>query len=146
MEKQQSMQAELPFGVEELAIEDQPFSENHAWEKTRYAGVFTYLITLIHLNDWFNLTTAILGNKYKILLTFLLMFANNIRSIEQIKNLHRREAGIILGIGRLPGKIMARIWLYSACKLQRARQLVSYFLGVVLFIRQMILINTLSYT
>jgi len=120
-------QAELPFGDRTLAPEDQPFSEKHGWEATRYAGVFTYLITLIHLNDWVRMTSSFLGSKYKLLFTFILMIAKDIRSIEQLKNLRGREAGLILGIRNLPSKTKARIWLYSACKLEVARQMLSHF-------------------
>ena len=125
-EKRQK-QPGLPFGDQTIDTQDQPFSEQHNWEPTRYAGVFTYLITLIHLNDWFRMTSSFLGNNYKILLTFILMISHNIRSIEQLKNLHMREGGIILGIRQLPGKAKARIWLYSGCKLEVARRLLSHF-------------------
>jgi len=120
-------QAELPFGNRTLDPEDQPFSEKHDWKETRYAGVFTYVITLIHLNDWVRMTSSFLGSKYKLLLTFVLIIAKDIRSIEQLKNLRGREGGLILGIRNLPGKTKARIWLYSACKLGVARQMLSHF-------------------
>jgi hypothetical protein len=120
-------QTELPFGDQKINSEDQPFSEQHDWEPTRFAGVFTYLITLIHLNDWLRVTCSFLGDNYKILITFVLMISNNIRSIEQLKNLHSREGGVILGIRQLPGKAKARIWLHSACKLEVARRLLSHY-------------------
>ena len=123
----QKTQIELPFGDRTVDPKDQPFSEVHGWEATRYAGIFTYLITLIHLNDWLRFTSSFLGNKYKLLFIFILMIARNIRSIEQLKNLHKREAGILLGIRQLPGKTKARIWLYSACRLQVAHQMLSHF-------------------
>jgi len=122
-----SKQAELPFGDGILNPEDQPFSEKHDWEATRYAGVFTYLITLIHLNDWMRMISSFLGSKYKLLFTFVLMIAKNIRSIEQLKNLRGREEGLIIGIRNLPGTTKARIWLYSACKMKAARQMLSHF-------------------
>ena len=40
-------QLELPFGDRTLDPEDQPFSEKHGWEATRYAGVF-------YLPDYFD--------------------------------------------------------------------------------------------
>jgi len=120
-------QLELPFGDRTLDPEDQPFSEKHGWEATRYAGVFTYLITLIHLNNWARMTSSFLGSKYKLLFTFVLMIARNIRSIEQLKNLHGREAGLILGIRNLPSKTKVRVWLYAACKLDTARRMLSHF-------------------
>ncbi len=125
--EQQASQRQLPFGDQTIDPQDQPFTETHNWLSTRYAGVFTYLITLIHLNGWLQLTSSFLGNKYKLLLTFVLMIAKDIRSIEQLKNLHKREGGIILGIRQLPGKTRARIWLYSACKLQVSRKLSTHF-------------------
>lgn len=120
-------QTELPFGDQKIDSQDQPFSEQHDWEPTRFAGVFTYLITLIHLNDWLRVTCSFLGDNYKILITFVLMISNDIRSIEQLKNLHSREGGIILGIRQLPGKAKARILLHSACKLEVARRLLSHY-------------------
>lgn len=125
--EQLDTQAELPFGDRALDPEDQPFSEKHDWEATRYAGVFTYLIALIHLNDWVRMASSFLGSNYKLLFTFVLMIAKNIRSIEQLKNLRKREAGLILGIRNLPGKTKARIWLYSVCKLEVAREMLSHF-------------------
>ena len=119
-------QAELPFGDRTLDPEDQPFSEKHGWEATRYAGVSIYLVTLIHLNNWVRMTSSFLGNKYKLLFTFVLMIAKNIRSIEQLKNLHGREAGLILGIRNLPSKTKAREWLYAACKLDVAHRMLSH--------------------
>ena len=120
-------QAELPFGDRILDPEDQPFSEKHGWKATRYAGIFTYLITLIHLNNWARMTSSFLGSKYKLLFTFVLMIAKNTRSIEQLKNIRGREAGLILGIRNLPGKTKVRVWLYAACKLDTARQMLSHF-------------------
>lgn len=123
----QESQIRLPFGDKEIEPEDQPFTEEHDWQATRYAGVFPYLITLIHTNNWLKLTSSYLGEKYKLLLTFLLMISHNVRSIEQLKNLHKREGGIILGIRQLPGKTKARIWLYSSCKLRTACALLTHF-------------------
>ena len=55
------------------------------------------------------------------------MVAKNIRSIEQLKNIRGREAGLLLGIRNLPGKTKARTWLYSVCKMEAARQMLSHF-------------------
>lgn len=127
-------QADLTFGEPAKGVEpeDQPFFEQHDWQATRHAGVFVYLITLIHLNDWLRLIMAFFGDKYKVFVVFLLMAAGNIRSIEQLKNIHKREAGLILGIGKLPSRLKVRSRLYLACKMQAAdRLLASYFLQQV---------------
>lgn len=42
-----SMQLDLPLATVSVPAEDQPFSEEHDWKATRYAGVFMDLITLI---------------------------------------------------------------------------------------------------
>ena len=127
-------QVDLTFGepIKAVEPEDQPFMEQHEWQATRYAGVFAYLIALIHLNDWLRLIMAFFGDKYKIFMVFMLMVAGNIRSIEQLKNIHQREAGLILGIGKLPSRLKVRSWLYLSCKLQAAQRLLaSYFLQQV---------------
>jgi len=71
-----------------VPAEDQPFSEEHNWKATRYAGVFMYLIPLITENKWLKLVMGYCGDKYKLFMVFILMAACNIRSIEQLKNSH----------------------------------------------------------
>ncbi|MCR4307540.1 MAG: helix-turn-helix domain-containing protein, partial [Candidatus Berkelbacteria bacterium] len=127
-------QVDLTFGepIKAVEPEDQPFIEQHDWQATRHAGVFAYLIALIHLNDWLRLIMVFFGDKYKVFMVFLLMVAGNIRSIEQLKNIHKREAGLILGIGKLPSRLKVRSWLYLSCKMQAAQRLLaSYFLQQV---------------
>lgn len=127
--EQDKKQPLLPFNVQSHSItpEDQPFAEQYDWKATRYAGVFTYLITLIHLNDWLRMVTSYLGNKYRIFMVFILMVAHGIRSIEQIKNIRKREAGLILGIRRLPTKLHTRLWLHGACRMQVSGHLLKDF-------------------
>lgn len=128
--EQDKKQPLLPFNVQSQSItpEDQPFAEQHDWEPTRYAGVFTYLMTLIHLNDWLRMVTSYFGNKYRIFMVFVLMVGLvGIRSIEQIKNLRKRETGLILGIRRLPTKLHTRLWLHGACRMQVSGHLLKDF-------------------
>ncbi len=77
---------------------DEPYSEIHPWTATRYAGIFTYIPTLISKWRWLFLIIGLFGGAYKIFMIFILMAARNIRSIEQLKNARFREAGIVLGI------------------------------------------------
>jgi hypothetical protein len=53
------------------------------------------------------------GSDYRVFMIFLLMGACNIRSIEQLKNIRCREAGVVLGIGRLPSRPVVWGWFYS---------------------------------
>jgi len=129
-QKQQlPVQAELNFGeaIVQVAPEEHPYAEEHEWKKTRYAGVFAYLITLIAQNRWLQLVMGYFGDKYKVFLVFVLMAAHNIRSIEQIKNLRKREAGIILGIKNLPTRLKARHWLSEVCQKKLSTELLTHF-------------------
>jgi len=132
-EEKENRQLELPFkfgyneNAKSVSAEKQPFAEKHDWEKTRYAGTFIYLITLIAKWKWLQLVMGYFGDKYQIFLIFLLMSAKNIRSIEQLKNLRSREAGAVLGIKKLP--IKPKIWerFYSAAEMRMSSSLISDF-------------------
>ncbi len=44
----------------------------------------------------------------------------HIKSIEQLKNINQKEAGLILGLGKLPHKKGVWQWFYAACDLRRS--------------------------
>ena len=102
---------------------EQPFFEEHDWEATRYAGVFSYLIPLITEWKWLELVMGYFGAGYKIFMIFLLMAARNIRSIEQLKNVRVREAGAVLGIKRIPSRPTVWEWFYRVAKQQLSQLL-----------------------
>jgi predicted transcriptional regulator len=85
-----------------LSPEEQPFAQEKDWEPTRYAGVGIYWIALLTHWKWLQLITNHFGNGWRIFAVFLLMASQNIRSIEQLKNVHSREAGRILGLEKYP--------------------------------------------
>ncbi len=122
-------QMDLIFGkkIPDLPLEEHPFGEEYDWKSTRYAGIFAYLITLITQNQWLHLIMGYFGNKYKIFMVFIFMAARNVRSIEQLKNLRRREAGVILGIKRLPARLKAREWLHDVCRMEMSMPLLTDF-------------------
>jgi len=122
-QKQEARQQRIDFsfGEEEsvvIELEDQPYSEEHDWENTRYAGTFLYLISLIQQWNWLKLVMGYFGAAHKIFMVFILMSAANIGSIEQLKNVRSREAGIVLGIRRIASKPLIWEWFYSAAELQ----------------------------
>jgi len=129
----ESREQGLPFNfgynknAKSVAPKEQPFSEEHDWEKTRYAGTFIYFITLVSKWRWLQLVMGYFGDKYHIFMIFLLMVSQNIRSIEQIKNIHSREASLILGIKKIP--IKPQIWkqFYSAAEMRISPSLLSDF-------------------
>lgn len=122
-----SRQLDLPLATVQVSAQDQPFSEEHNWEATRYAGVFTYLITLITGNKWLQRVMGYCGAQYKVFMVFILMAACNIRSIEQLKNIRNREAGLVLGIKRVPSKLKVRRWLHAVSEKRISAQLLKDF-------------------
>jgi len=131
-EEQKHEQSVFKFGYEDSAIlveaENQPFSEQHDWEPSRYAGVATYLIALITEWKWLQLVMGYFGSAFKILMVFVLMAARNIRSIENLKNVRHREAGIVLGLGQLASKPKLWQWFYSVSDKGRSISLLAdYF-------------------
>jgi hypothetical protein len=120
-------QLELPLTTVPIAAEDQPFSEEHNWKASRYAGVFMYLIALITENKWLKLVMGYCGAQYKLLMVFVLMVACNIRSIEQLKNIRNREAGLVLGIKSVPSKLRVRRWLHDVSEKKISVQLLKDF-------------------
>ena len=128
--KQRSLDFNFSHKGEAKKVEkdEQPFAEKHDWEPTRYAGVFTYLIALITQWKWLELVMGYFGSNFKIFMVFLLMAACNLRSIEHLKNIRSREAGVILGIKRIPFKQKVWQWFYTVAQLQKAGPLLlDYF-------------------
>ena len=131
-EEQKHEQSVFKFGYEDDAIlvdpENQPFSEQHDWEPSRYAGVATYLVPLITEWKWLQLVMGYFGSGFKIFMVFVLMAARNIRSIEKLKNVRHREAGIVLGLKQLASKPKLWQWFYSVSDQGRSISLLSdYF-------------------
>lgn len=111
---------------------EQPFYREHDWKASRYAGAFSYLICLIDGWRWLELVMGYLGRGYKIFMVFLLMAARNIRSIEQLKNVRSTEAGLLLGIGRLPARPKVWEWFYGVAHKRISKQLLQdYFAGQI---------------
>ena len=107
---------------------EQPFSENHDWEATRYAGCSLYYSALISEWGWLQSVIKYFGSGWKIFAVFMLMSALNIRSIEQLKNTRFREVGIVLGMKSLPSKSKIWEWFYSAADLKLSSSLLKdYF-------------------
>jgi len=120
-------QLALPLMRVPIVAEEQPFSEEHNWKASRYAGVFLYFITLITENKWLQLVMEYCGAQYKLFMVFILMVACNIRSIEQLKNIRNREAGLVLGIKRVPSKLMVRQWLHGVSEKKISARLLKEF-------------------
>jgi len=103
-----------------ISSDEQPFSETHGWEASRYAGIFLYHICLISESRWLEFVAAHFGNYYKIFMIFVLMVGRNIPSIEQLKNINCRESGVILGLKKLPSKPKIWEWFYNAANLNKS--------------------------
>ena len=113
---------------EEVADEEQPFSEQHDWEASRYAGIVVYWIPLIVQSHWLQLIMGHFGAGWRIFSVFLLMAGLDIRSIEQMKHVRSREAGLVLGLGTVPSKSTLWTWFYEIAKQGLARTMLDdYF-------------------
>lgn len=133
-EAQEKQNLELPFSfgtnanAQPVKNQNEPFTEEHDWKPSRYAGTFVYLIALINKWKWLKLVMGYFGDRYRIFMVFLLMASKNIRSIEQLKNVRFREAGIVLGIKQIPNRHNIWRWFYDAADMQTASSLVcDYF-------------------
>lgn len=114
--------------IQTITPDEQPFSEVHDWEASRYAGVFLYLIFLFSKSRWLEFVAGYFGSSYKIFMVFVLMVGRNVPSIEQLKNIHSRESGVILGLKSLPCKPKLWEWFYNAADLKKSDSLVyDYF-------------------
>lgn len=96
--------------------EEAPFQRGHAWQKTRYAGIFVHQVTLVSTWKWFKFTIGYFGGGYKLFQVFLLMVCRNIGSIEQTKHIRKDEAKVILGLPQFPGKDKLWEWFYQAVR------------------------------
>jgi hypothetical protein len=126
------LQLEFSFGdndrTEEVNDQQQPFSKQHDWESSRYAGIFIYWITLIFQSRWLQLIIGHFGAGWRIFSVFLLMSGLNIGSIEQTKHLRSREAGLVLGLGSIPSKSTCWKWFYQISAQGLARRVLDdYF-------------------
>lgn len=132
-EENKSAQLNIPFTIENadeskiISQEEQPFIEEHNWLESRYAGVFVYVIHLFSQAKLLTLLGGYFGNGYKIFMVFILMASRNIRSLEQLKNIRKREAGLVLGLGRIPSKPIVWEWFYRACHLKVGQKVLNDF-------------------
>jgi len=114
---------------EEIEKLEQVYSDNHDWERCRYAGCFTYIIALTSQWKWLQLIQGIYGKGYEAIMILMFMSATNTRSIEGLKNIKSKEAGLLLGIKKLPSKPTMWAQFYLVCAAKRSKELLSkYFL------------------
>lgn len=108
---------------------DLPYAENHDWIASRYSGIFTVLMVLVDQQRWMQQLSGLFGNNgWRIFNVFALMVTRNLRSMEQLKNVTREEAGRILGLGRLPSPDTLWGWFYEVADKARAKGLLQgYF-------------------
>ncbi len=125
-EKELERQLGIDFPTN-IPADAQPYRDEHGWKPTRYAGVFTYLIMLVSRWRWLFLIIGFFGLAYPIFLVFLLMAALNTRTINQLKHIRNDEAGLILGLGRLPSVNKVREWFYHASSRKQSKPLLSAY-------------------
>ncbi len=121
------LEFDFEFGEKTVPRAEQPFTAIHNWSSTRYAGIFPYLMVLIYNNQWLKFIMGHFGSAYKIFFVFLLMVSRNVKSIEQLKNINRKEARLILGLNKLPDRKGIWQWFYAACNMRLSQSLCNSF-------------------
>ncbi|MCP4338844.1 MAG: hypothetical protein GY799_08145, partial [Desulfobulbaceae bacterium] len=111
--------------AQEVAPRDHPFGKEHDWEASRYAGCFVYWPTLVARWRWLELVIGHCGAGWRIFAVFLLMAGLDIRSIEQLKNLHAKEAARVLGLARPGAKTQLWAWFYTVARQGLAKVLLA---------------------
>ncbi len=112
---------------ETVEDKDQIFEKEHSWQESRYAGASIYIPVLLKQWQWMKFVQGFFGNHFKIFFVFLLMVARNIRSIEQLKNIHPKEAAVALGLQVFPHPKRARAWFYCAAVMKQSSSLLNRF-------------------
>jgi len=102
--------------IKDISEQNEPYAEPIEQQSNRYAGVFAVIILLVSKYKLFNWIIGFFGNTYKIFMVFVLMSVKGIRSIEQLKNVRLKEAGAVIGLGKIPG--LPGVWemFYKASK------------------------------
>ncbi len=101
-------------------VAELPYVDNHDWEASRYAGIFSVLLVLMSQWQRMERLFRLFGNGWRIFHVFALMAVRNIRSIEQFKHDRREEAGRILGLGRLSALDTLWTWFHDVAGKSRA--------------------------
>jgi len=120
-----SSQLQLPLNEPNVEDEEQPYQQEREWTFTRYAGIFSYLITLVAQYDWLKLLQSLYGPFAKLFMVFCFMAVRNIHSIEQLKNERLDEIASILGLGEKPTRKRIRGWLSQVLSWEQAKHLLN---------------------
>jgi len=107
------------------SVTERPYAQSHAWQASRYAGVFPIVMVLVSQWQWLARVMGLFGNGWRIFMVFVLMAVRNLRSIEQLKHVRREEAGRLLGLGSLPCLDTLWGWFYSVAQQRRAEALLA---------------------
>jgi hypothetical protein len=107
------------------SVTERPYAQSHAWQASRYAGVFPVVMVLVSQWQWLARVMGLFGNAWRIFMAFVLMAVRNLRSIEQLKHARREEAGRLLGLGSLPCLDTLWGWFYSVAQQRRAEALLA---------------------
>ncbi|MEA3448631.1 MAG: helix-turn-helix domain-containing protein [Bacteroidota bacterium] len=114
-------------GGHKIDKKDEPYDAPVEKHDNRYAGVFAIFIILTAYFKWFNWVIGLFGSGYKISQIFVLMAAKNIRSIEQLKNIRKKEAGAIIGFKRVGS--VSSVWslFYQSATMKLSKKLIKSF-------------------
>jgi transposase-like protein len=126
LDRQMSLPLEEP---EPVVLGERPeiFNETHEFQESRYAGSFLYWGIFQRFFDFMSCCESYLGRYGLVIYLFAMMMIHNLRSVEQLKTVYRREFGRILGLKQLFSKEVLWEKIHQACAQKVSLALVEEF-------------------
>ncbi|OGW16970.1 MAG: hypothetical protein A3G93_07065 [Nitrospinae bacterium RIFCSPLOWO2_12_FULL_45_22] len=126
LSRQMSLPLEEP---EPVALGEPPeiFNETHEFQESRYAGSFLYWGIFQGFFDFMSCCESYLGRYALVVYLFAMMMIHNLRSVEQLKTVYRREFGQILGLKQLFSREVLWEKIHHACAQKVSLDLVEEF-------------------
>lgn len=103
------------------------FNETHEFQESRYAGSFLYWGIFQRFFDFMSCCESYLGGYALVVYLFAMMLIHNLRSVEQLKTVYRREFGRILGLKQLFSKEILWGKIHQSCARKVSLALVEEF-------------------
>jgi hypothetical protein len=103
------------------------FNETHEFQESRHAGSFLYWGIFQRFFGFMSCCESYLGRYALVVYLFAMMLIHNLRSVEQLKTVYRREFGRILGLRQLFSKEILWEKIHQGCAQKVSLALVEEF-------------------
>jgi transposase len=130
--REEALSRQMSLSLEEprlVALGERPeiFNETHEFQESRYAGSFLYWGIFQRFFDFMSCCESYLGRYALVVYLFAMMLIHNLRSVERLKTVYRREFGRILGLKQLFSKEILWGKIRQACAQKVSLALVEEF-------------------